>query len=472
MKKFPTIFICFFGLLFGQVNAQCDLVITSLSVYQDCWNTTTPFAQVSWTGGTPPYTVLAIAGDGFPTQGSSSSHNWSGGVQSYAGTTYDANFTITDALGCEATSYTSWVNHYPVSPQITFTEDCVVGGILRWTGKYDTGGSAEYFGCTSTASYSIYNLTTSTLVQSGAITTDWVQLSGTNWQYPSALPTGSYFLDIGPISGQCNTGGQVICFGPAQFIVPANPSNCGTNLQLRASLTGAYQSGPLMGDQLRSSNLVPTIEPYSALGYYYTGSTPGAAIQPAQLAVTGNNAIVDWVIVELRSAANPANVLYSRPALIQRDGDVVGLNGSTTISTSLGAGNYSVAIRHRNHLGVMTAVSVALSTSAITIDFTNPATTTYGTNAQRNISGTMCLWPGDANFNGEARYTGTNNDRDLILTAIGGATPTNTVTNTYSPLDINMDGTVRYTGTNNDRDIILNTIGGVVPTATRVAQLP
>ncbi|MFZ1331314.1 MAG: hypothetical protein WAR83_03965, partial [Flavobacteriales bacterium] len=75
-------------------------------------------------------------------------------------------------------------------------------------------------------------------------------------------------------------------------------------------------------------------------------------------------------------------------------------------------------------------------------------------------------------FNGEVRYTGTNNDRDLILTAIGGTTPTNTVTNTYSPLDINMDGTIRYTGTNNDRDIILQAIGGVVPTATRIQQLP
>ncbi len=79
---------------------------------------------------------------------------------------------------------------------------------------------------------------------------------------------------------------------------------------------------------------------------------------------------------------------------------------------------------------------------------------------------------GDANFDGTAIYTGTSNDRDLILTAIGGTTPTNTVTNTYSPLDINMDGTIRYTGTENDRDIILQTIGGVVPTATRTEQLP
>jgi hypothetical protein len=54
---------------------------------------------------------------------------------------------------------------------------------------------------------------------------------------------------------------------------------------------------------------------------------------------------------------------------------------------------------------------------------------------------------------------------------VGGATPTNTVTG-YLRADINLDGIVRYTGANNDRDLILQTIGGVVPTATRLQQLP
>ena len=52
-----------------------------------------------------------------------------------------------------------------------------------------------------------------------------------------------------------------------------------------------------------------------------------------------------------------------------------------------------------------------------------------------------------------------------------GRRPTNTVPG-YHPEDVNLDGTVRYTGLENDRDIILQNIGGVVPTAQRAEQLP
>lgn len=472
MRKVVAGSICFFGLLIGKVNAQCDLVITYLSVYQDCSNTT-PYAQVTWTGGTPPYAVYAITGEGFPINGSTSGHNWSGGLGGGSGIAYDANFTITDALGCEATSYTSWVNHYPVSPDITFSADCIVGGILRWTGKYYTGGSVEYFGCTSTGSYSIYNITTSTLVGSGAVATDWVQLSGTNWQYPGTLPAGSYFVDIGPASGQCNNFGQVICFGPAQFIVPTNPGNCTSNLQLRAALAGALPSGALMTDHLRSAGLLPLIEPYSAGGYSYVGSASGTSVPAAMLTVTGSNAIVDWVVVEVRQPSAPYAVLHSRPALIQRDGDVIDASGSSTINTPLPPGSYRIALRHRNHLGVMSnSTALTFDPAGVLVDLTSLSTSVFGSNARVAVGSVQCLWPGDANFDGTTIYTGTSNDRDLVLTAIGGTTPTNTVTNIYSPLDINMDGVIRYTGTNNDRDIILQTIGGVVPTATRVQQWP
>jgi len=69
------------------------------------------------------------------------------------------------------------------------------------------------------------------------------------------------------------------------------------------------------------------------------------------------------------------------------------------------------------------------------------------------------------------RYTNASNDREPILSAIGGVVPTGTVTG-YLPGDTNLDGTVRYTGSANDRDPILQNIGGVVPTNTRTEQVP
>ena len=71
----------------------------------------------------------------------------------------------------------------------------------------------------------------------------------------------------------------------------------------------------------------------------------------------------------------------------------------------------------------------------------------------------------------ELLYTGQGNDRDPILTLIGGVVPTNTTAGYYLE-DVNMDGVARYTGTNNDRDIILENIGGTVPTNSRAEQLP
>ena len=43
-------------------------------------------------------------------------------------------------------------------------------------------------------------------------------------------------------------------------------------------------------------------------------------------AVTGSDAIVDWVFVELRNASGNT-VVDSRAALLQRDGDVVDVDG-------------------------------------------------------------------------------------------------------------------------------------------------
>ncbi|HRT54873.1 MAG TPA: hemagglutinin protein, partial [Flavobacteriales bacterium] len=192
------------------------------------------------------------------------------------------------------------------------------------------------------------------------------------------------------------------------------------------------------------------------------------------LAVTGSNAIVDWVIVELRSTATPTTVVASCAALVQRDGDVVALDGTSPVSIAVASGAYHVAIRHRNHLGVMTQNGVALSNTPSTVDFTSVATSTYGTNARKSMAGAFpaqALWAGDVTFNGQVKYTGGGNDRDPVLTTVGSATPGNTV-NAYSTRDVNLNGQVKYTGSSNDRDPILLNVGSATPNNIRSAQLP
>lgn len=246
-------------------------------------------------------------------------------------------------------------------------------------------------------------------------------------------------------------------------------------LQARVHLEGAYDAATgLLRESLRANGLVPLSQPYSALGYTFTPGDTGLTSAPVLANAHPTNAIVDWLVVELRSEANPAAVVCSRSALLQRDGDVVGMDGHSPLSFKTADGSYYVAIRHRNHLGAMTAAPVVLNAFPAIVDFTSASTATYGTDPRKSISGafpTEALWSGDVSFDGALRYTGEGNDRDPILLEIGGSVPTNTI-NGYHSMDVDMNGVVRYTGQDNDRDPILLNIGGSIPTNVRLEQLP
>lgn len=244
-------------------------------------------------------------------------------------------------------------------------------------------------------------------------------------------------------------------------------------VHLRAYLDGPYESGPdLMRDDLRAQGLVPLNEPYAGIGYMHVGGGGGESVAASVLNVMGANAIVDWVVMEVRSAAQPGTVLASRAALIQRDGDVVDLDGTSAVSLPLAPGSYHVALRHRNHLGVMTAAPVALSAVATPLDLRSGAVALYGGAGAQKVVGTRrTLWSGDTNFDNGVKYTGSGNDRDPILTRIGGTIPSATASGYYRE-DVNLDGQVKYTGGANDRDLILQNVGGTVPTAVLPGSLP
>lgn len=242
-------------------------------------------------------------------------------------------------------------------------------------------------------------------------------------------------------------------------------------LNLKVFLGGPYNTGTgLMNDALRSLPSFPLTEPYTAAGFTQVGGG-GETINPSVLTTSGNNAIVDWMIVQLRNKNDNTQILRTKCVLLQRDGDVVDLDGVSPVTMNVPSDQYFVAVRHRNHLGVMTNTAVALSSTPVSLNYTDGSVTTFGTNAQRLAGAVRLLWEGNVVPDNSVRYAGSGNDRDPILVRIGGTVPTNTL-NGYWPEDVTLDGQVRYAGSGNDRDPILINIGGTVPTASRVQQLP
>ena len=256
----------------------------------------------------------------------------------------------------------------------------------------------------------------------------------------------------------------------ARTIVTAT-AHPGVGTDVKVILDGPYDPlTGLMADGLRASSLIPTSEPFTSLGFTHVNGGGGEVVSPALLAVTGSNAPVDWIMLELRSASTPSQVVATRSALVTRSGNVVSGSGGT-VRFNLLDGNYLLAVKHRNHFGCMTAAAVALNAGVVTVDLRSPATLTHGTNARKVQGSVLTLWSGNVERDQFLKYVGESNDRDPILFAIGGSVPTNTITG-YLPADINLDGVVKYVGESNDRDPILFNIGGSVPTNTRNEQLP
>ena len=241
---------------------------------------------------------------------------------------------------------------------------------------------------------------------------------------------------------------------------------------VRTFLQGPFDiDSEMMHDDLRVQGLIPLTEPFTALGFEHAGEGGGETIDANILQATGINAVVDWVLLELRTGTAANTVVETRSCLLLRGGTVVDKDGSSTPRITAPPGNYHIVLRHRNHLGVMTAQPITLGGSQVTIDLSDPIVPLYGTDAMATIGGVRAQWAGNTEADNELRYTGANNDRDPILQQIGGIVPT-AIVNGYFSTDANMDGNAKYTGLENDRDIVLTNIGGVVPTAVRVEQVP
>ncbi|MCB0517406.1 MAG: hypothetical protein H6577_23815 [Lewinellaceae bacterium] len=246
-------------------------------------------------------------------------------------------------------------------------------------------------------------------------------------------------------------------------------------VKLKAFLQGPFvQSAGMMHDSLRvrknslGVRFLPLKEPYKDLvinGHkpftHLGGGTE--TISSNVLQVSGPNAIVDWVFLELRSKSDPTNTVLTRSALLQRDGDIVDLDGVSPVVFKGKTDDYYISVRHRNHLGVMTAQPMPLSryrVLATEVDFTNPATPVHGTNPQKILGNYRLMWGGNANANQFVSYQGGITDRDFIFVEVfldpnNTAGSFNHIAQGYKQGDTNMDGSEKFQGLGNDVDLLI-----------------
>lgn len=257
---------------------------------------------------------------------------------------------------------------------------------------------------------------------------------------------------------------------PRDACDPFLSNNCvGIAIQVRAKLQGPSifaGNSELMNDGLRTKGVIPSAEPYKNISLFRLANEGGTEVcDPAVFSVTGDNAIVDWMLIELRHGGNADSIVATRSALLQRDGDVVSTDGDSILHFNLvRSGNYYVAIRHRNHLGAMTDNQHLLSKTPIMFDFTDPQLEVRGNNSRVDMgAGVMALWGGDLNSNRQTIYQGPNNDVlalffHIIMHSSNTSNLANYISTGYLQTDYDLDGNSIYQGPANDRGkILLNT---------------
>ena len=244
-----------------------------------------------------------------------------------------------------------------------------------------------------------------------------------------------------------------------------NPACIGVRLDLTVKLAGGFMDSPAseMRDKLRQNQVIPTKEPYTALPFFnHVGGGGGEkVVHDSVFNDLGSNSIVDWVMVELRSANNPGQVIVTKSALLTKSGRIKGIDGISNIFfENMTSGAYYVSVKHRNHLGVCTQNPFILSPATTSINFSDPALDLWGDYATGSIHGHRTLWPGDIDGNQKVIFQGPTNDVIGIFIQIVND-PLNTkylanfVSIGYSSKDVNMDGLTIYQGPNNDKARIL-----------------
>ncbi|MEM6262074.1 MAG: LamG-like jellyroll fold domain-containing protein [Bacteroidota bacterium] len=149
--------------------------------------------------------------------------------------------------------------------------------------------------------------------------------------------------------------------------------NCPEPVRVAAKvlLQGPYDatSGEMTTD-LVAGNALPIGQPYSNAPFYYGGYELADSL-PATL--------VDWVLVQLRDANDPTQIVQTRAALLDKDGTLKDAHGNKFVEFKDvdESKDYFIAVLHRNHAGFMSKLPVPSGQGRFFYDFTGGLSQLY-----------------------------------------------------------------------------------------------
>ncbi|MEO1257864.1 MAG: LamG-like jellyroll fold domain-containing protein [Bacteroidota bacterium] len=245
-----------------------------------------------------------------------------------------------------------------------------------------------------------------------------------------------------------------------------NPACIGVSLDMVVSLGGALIDLPNsneMSDKLREGGHLPVDEPYSALPFFnHVGEGGGEKVLDLSVfEEEGPNAVVDWIMVELRSPVLPSLVVATKSGLLTKSGRIKSTDGFSSIYfDDVPSGSYYVSIKHRNHIGVCSLNPFILSPATTSIDFTSTSMELWNDYSLGDYNGKQALWLGDVDGNQNVIFQGPANDVFHILFTVltdpdNEGHLANFVIIGYTPFDVNMDGLTIFQGPKNDKAPIL-----------------
>lgn len=176
------------------------------------------------------------------------------------------------------------------------------------------------------------------------------------------------------------------------------------NVKVKIFLQGPFSINS-MQTSLMQFSLVPNSQPYKSAPWNFSGN------EILRLSADQAASVVDWVLVELRNPSNSSQVVSRRAAVLRNDGTLLDTDGSIGVRfNNVKAGTYYIAVKHRNHLAVMSANPVQLTSNSTPYDFTTAMNKAFGLNPMVElVAGKYGMIAGDGNGDGGITIADHNN---------------------------------------------------------------